>query len=178
MIRKCGFSAVESDIPEKHKSFFKTVLQNRHHKSSSKEADTNDIVKTPADVSPKRSPRTRNRVLYPRETAQCIPGRERGRGNTTRTLPPQAGLVYQLVMVVDVKGRKELGTSSMKNSIKVRSEDGWKKKNFNEEQTGGATRKMEHRNVNKKGKAAFSRPSSASKLHKPQKAWKKQKPNN
>ncbi|KAJ6747491.1 ARM REPEAT SUPERFAMILY PROTEIN [Salix koriyanagi] len=27
MIRKCGFSAVESDIPEKHKSFFKTVLQ-------------------------------------------------------------------------------------------------------------------------------------------------------
>ncbi|KAJ6332056.1 hypothetical protein OIU76_010440 [Salix suchowensis] len=193
MIRKCGFSAVESDIPEKHKSFFKTVLQNRHHKSSSKEADTNDTVKTPADISPKRfdespvpfgfifgwrSPRTRNRVLYPRETAQCIPGRERGRGNTTRTLPPQAGLVYQLVMVVDVKGRKELGTSSMKNQSKVRSEDGWKKKNFNEEQTGGAKRKMEHRNVNKNGKAAFSRPSSASKLHKPQKAWKKQKPNN
>jgi ribosomal RNA-processing protein 12 len=27
MIRKCGSSAVELDIPEKHKSFFKTVLQ-------------------------------------------------------------------------------------------------------------------------------------------------------
>ncbi|KAG5242652.1 RRP12 protein [Salix suchowensis] len=154
MIRKCGFSAVESDIPEKHKSFFKTVLQNRHHKSSSKEADTNDTVKTPADISPKRE---RKHNKNPPTSSR--PGISTGDGGGR-------------------EGAKRTRYIEHEKSIKVRSEDGWKKKNFNEEQTGGVKRKMEHRNVNKKGKAAFSRPSSASKLHKPQKAWKKQKPNN
>lgn len=76
------------------------------------------------------------------------------------------------------EGAKRARHFEHEKSIKVRSEDGWKKRNFNKEQTGDGKRKMELRNTNKKGKASFRGPSSASKLHKPQKAWKKQKLNN
>ncbi|KAJ6741796.1 ARM REPEAT SUPERFAMILY PROTEIN [Salix viminalis] len=180
MIRKCGFSAVQSDIPEKHKSFFKTVLQNRHHKSSSKEADTNDTVKTPADISPKRveKPKNKESASVPERNSSVHPGKRKGERKHNKNPPTSSRPGISTGDGGGREGAKRTRHFEHEKSIKVRSEDGWKKKNFNEEQTGGAKRKTELRNVIKKGKAAFSRPSSASKLHKPQKAWKKQKPNN
>lgn len=180
MIRKCGSSAVELDIPEKHKSFFKTVLQNRHHKSTSKEAGTNDTEKTPADISPKRveKPKNKESGSVPERTGSAHPGK-RKREKKHDEKPPTSSKPG--ISTGDGSGRegaKRARHFEHEKSIKVRSEDGWKKRNFNKEQTGDGKRKMEHRNTNKKGKASFRGPSSASKLHKPQKAWKKQKPNN
>lgn len=180
MIRKCGSSAVELDIPEKHKSFFKTVLQNRHHKSTSKEAGTNDTEKTPADISPKRveKPKNKESGSVPERTGSAHPGK-RKREKKHNEKPPTSSKPG--ISTGDGSGRegaKRARHLEHEKSIKVRSEDGWKKRNFNKEQTGDGKRKMEHRNTNKKGKASFRGPSSASKLHKPQKAWKKQKPNN
>lgn len=180
MIRKCGSSAVELDIPEKHKSFFKTVLQNRHHKSTSKEAGTNDTEKTPADISPKRveKPKNKESGSVPERTGSAHPGK-RKREKKHDEKPPTSSKPG--ISTGDGSGRegaKRARHLEHEKSIKVRSEDGWKKRNFNKEQTGDGKRKMEHRNTNKKGKASFRGPSSASKLHKPQKAWKKQKPNN
>lgn len=180
MIRKCGSSAVELDIPEKHKSFFKTVLQNRHHKSTSKEAGTNDTEKTPADISPKRveKPKNKESGSVPERTGSAHPGK-RKREKKHNEKPPTSSKPG--ISTGDGSGRegaKRARHLEHEKSIKVRSEDGWKKRNFNKEQTGDGKRKMEHRNTNKKGEASFRGPSSASKLHKPQKAWKKQKPNN
>ncbi|CAL5420826.1 unnamed protein product [Camellia sinensis] len=42
MMRKCGVATVESLAPEKHKNFVKSVMANRHGKTSSKETSTTD----------------------------------------------------------------------------------------------------------------------------------------
>ncbi|XP_065855758.1 ribosomal RNA-processing protein 12 [Euphorbia lathyris] len=54
LVRKCGSTAVELNTPAKHKGFVETVLQNRHHKSTSQEAGKTDMESTPADSSNKR----------------------------------------------------------------------------------------------------------------------------
>lgn len=180
MIRKCGSSAVELDIPEKHKSFFKTVLQNRHHKSTSKEAGTNDTEKTPADISPKRMEKPKNKESgsVPERTGSVHPGKRKREKKHNENPPTSSKPGISTGDGSGREGAKRARHFEHEKSIKVRSEDGWKKRNFNKEQTGDGKRKMEHRNTNKKGKASFRGPSSASKLHKPQKAWKKQKLNN
>lgn len=180
MIRKCGSSAVELDIPEKHKSFFKTVLQNRHHKSTSKEAGTNDTEKTPADISPKRveKPKNKESGSVPERTGSVHPGKRKREKKHNENPPTSSKPGISTGDGSGREGAKRARHLEHEKSIKVRSEDGWKKRNFNKEQTGDGKRKMEHRNTNKKGKASFRGPSSASKLHKPQKAWKKQKLNN
>ncbi|KAJ6363433.1 hypothetical protein OIU78_003581 [Salix suchowensis] len=170
-----------SSVSRNHiRSKVTTVLQNRHHKSSSKEADTNDTVKTPADISPKRVEKPKNKELgsVPERNGSVHPGKRKRERKHNKNPPTSSRPGISTGDGGGREGAKRTRYIEHEKSIKVRSEDGWKKKNFNEEQTGGVKRKMEHRNVNKKGKAAFSRPSSASKLHKPQKAWKKQKPNN
>lgn len=180
MIRKCGSSAVELDIPEKHKSFFKTVLQNRHHKSTSKEAGTNDTEKTPADISPKRMEKPKNKESgsVPERTGSVHPGKRKREKKHNENPPTSSKPGISTGDGSGREGAKRARHFEHEKSIKVRSEDGWKKRNFNKEQTGDGKRKMEHRNTNKKGKASFRGPSSASKLHKHQKAWKKQKLNN
>lgn len=180
MIRKCGSSAVELDIPEKHKSFFKTVLQNRHHKSTSKEAGTNDTEKTPADISPKRMEKPKNKESgsVPERTGSVHPGKRKREKKHNENPPTSSKPGISTGDGSGREGAKRARHFEHEKSIKVRSEDGWKKRNFNKEQTGDGKRKMELRNTNKKGKASFRGPSSASKLHKPQKAWKKQKLNN
>ncbi|KAL9361451.1 hypothetical protein Peur_044236 [Populus x canadensis] len=180
MIRKCGSSAVELDIPEKHKSFFKTVLQNRHHKSTSKEAGTNDTEKTPADISSKRveKPKNKESGSVPERTGSVHPGKRKREKKHNENPPTSSKPDISTGDGSGREGAKRARHFEHEKSIKVRSEDGWKKRNFNKEQTGDGKRKMEHRNTNKKGKASCRGPSSASKLHKPQKAWKKQKLNN
>lgn len=180
MIRKCGSSAVELDIPEKHKSFFKTVLQNRHHKSTSKEAGTNDTEKTPADISPKRMEKPKNKESgsVPERTGSVHPGKRKREKKHNENPPTSSKPGISTGDGSGREGAKRARHFEHEKSIKVRSEDGWKKRNFNKEQTGDGKRKMELRNTNKKGKASFRGPSSASKLHKHQKAWKKQKLNN
>uniref|UniRef100_A0A6M2EYR9 Uncharacterized protein n=1 Tax=Populus davidiana TaxID=266767 RepID=A0A6M2EYR9_9ROSI len=180
MIRKCGSSAVELDIPEKHKSFFKTVLQNRHHKSTSKEAGTNDTEKTPADISPKRveKPKNKESGSVPERTGSVHPGKRKREKKHNENPPTSSKPGISTGDGSGREGAKRARHFEHEKSIKVRSEDGWKKRNFNKEQTGDGKRKIEHRNTNMKGKASFRGPSSASKVHKPQKAWKKQKLNN
>ncbi|KAJ1384157.1 Armadillo-type fold [Sesbania bispinosa] len=51
LIRKCGSAAVKRVTPDKHKGFLKTVLENRHGKSS--EAVSNDAENMPDDSSAK-----------------------------------------------------------------------------------------------------------------------------
>lgn len=53
LLRKCGSAAVKPLTPEKYKGFLKTVLENRHGKSS--EAVTNDTENIPEDSSDQRS---------------------------------------------------------------------------------------------------------------------------
>nr|ACU19897.1 unknown [Glycine max] len=55
LLRKCGSAAVKLVTPEKYKVFLKTVLENRHGKSS--EAVTNDTKNMPEDSSAKRPER-------------------------------------------------------------------------------------------------------------------------
>ncbi|KAM3691175.1 hypothetical protein ACJW31_09G175400 [Castanea mollissima] len=55
IIRKCGSAVVESVTPEKYKSFLKTVFENRHGKTSSKESDAVDTEMMLADSSMKAS---------------------------------------------------------------------------------------------------------------------------
>ncbi|KAF3953726.1 hypothetical protein CMV_020855 [Castanea mollissima] len=55
IIRKCGSAVVESVTPEKYKSFLKTVFENRHGKTSSKESDAGDTEMMLADSSMKAS---------------------------------------------------------------------------------------------------------------------------
>ncbi|KAK4371480.1 hypothetical protein RND71_010955 [Anisodus tanguticus] len=49
LMRKCGVAAVKSVAAEKHKNFLKTVSENRHSKSSSKEDGTPETESTPSD---------------------------------------------------------------------------------------------------------------------------------
>ncbi|KAG6694233.1 hypothetical protein I3842_09G038600 [Carya illinoinensis] len=55
MLRKCGSAAVGSVTPEKYKSFLKTVVENRHNKTNSKESGTGDTEMMPAYSSTKAS---------------------------------------------------------------------------------------------------------------------------
>ncbi|CAK7342600.1 unnamed protein product [Dovyalis caffra] len=79
MIRKCGSAAVELDVPEKHRSFFKTVLQNRRHKPISKEFDTTDTETTHADISPKRveKPKNKESGFVPEGNGSVHPGKRK-----------------------------------------------------------------------------------------------------
>ncbi|KAJ8565076.1 hypothetical protein K7X08_001536 [Anisodus acutangulus] len=49
LMRKCGVAAVKSVAAEKYKNFIKTVSENRHGKSSSREDDTPETESTPSD---------------------------------------------------------------------------------------------------------------------------------
>ncbi|XP_060182729.1 uncharacterized protein LOC132612632 isoform X3 [Lycium barbarum] len=49
LMRKCGVAAVKSVAAEKYKNFLKTVSENRHGKSSSKEDGTSETESTPSD---------------------------------------------------------------------------------------------------------------------------------
>ncbi|KAJ8562676.1 hypothetical protein K7X08_031128 [Anisodus acutangulus] len=49
LMRKCGVAAVKSVAAEKYKNFLKTVSENRHSKSSSKEDGTPETESTPSD---------------------------------------------------------------------------------------------------------------------------------
>ncbi|CAN4107230.1 unnamed protein product [Withania somnifera] len=49
LMRKCGVAAVKSVAAEKYKNFLKTVSENRHGKSSSREDGTSEIESIPSD---------------------------------------------------------------------------------------------------------------------------------
>ncbi|WMV23855.1 hypothetical protein MTR67_017240 [Solanum verrucosum] len=49
LMRKCGVAAVKSVAAEKYKNFLKTVSENRHGKSSSKEDGSAEMESTPSD---------------------------------------------------------------------------------------------------------------------------------
>ncbi|KAK6945286.1 putative domain NUC173 [Dillenia turbinata] len=53
MIRKCGSAAVVTVAPEKYKGFIKSILENRHSKSNSKEAAASENASGPTDSLPK-----------------------------------------------------------------------------------------------------------------------------
>ncbi|KAI3917093.1 hypothetical protein MKX01_003542 [Papaver californicum] len=47
LIRKCGASAVEIDVPEKYMKYFKTVKEQRRGKNSSDKGESDDVVQNP-----------------------------------------------------------------------------------------------------------------------------------
>ncbi|MCL7045012.1 hypothetical protein MKW94_023059 [Papaver nudicaule] len=51
LIRKCGASAVEIDVPEKHMKYFKTVKEQRRGKNSCDKGESADAVQKPDDSS-------------------------------------------------------------------------------------------------------------------------------
>ncbi|GLT26550.1 hypothetical protein SLA2020_016090 [Shorea laevis] len=63
MIRKCGTAAVQLATPEKYKSFVRTVLENRHGKTSSKDAGTNNTDMLLADSETKGLQRRKQKEL-------------------------------------------------------------------------------------------------------------------
>ncbi|CAN4089903.1 unnamed protein product [Withania somnifera] len=51
LMRKCGVAAVKSVAAEKYENFLRTVSENRHGKSSSREDGTREMESTPSDSS-------------------------------------------------------------------------------------------------------------------------------
>ncbi|XP_014514666.1 RRP12-like protein isoform X1 [Vigna radiata var. radiata] len=85
LLRKCGSAAVKLVTPEKYKFFLKTVLENRHGKSS--EAVTKDSENIPQDSSTKRS-EWRKPLRAATPDKDSIKSNKRKRDNKFETVKP------------------------------------------------------------------------------------------
>ncbi|KAL7169027.1 hypothetical protein ACSBR2_034119 [Camellia fascicularis] len=79
MMRKCGVATVESLAPEKHKNFVKSVMANRHGRTSSKETGTTDQEPKVSESSPRGRQRKRKHSEFstPSEDGGKMEPRER-----------------------------------------------------------------------------------------------------
>ncbi|OAY40418.1 RRP12-like protein isoform X3 [Manihot esculenta] len=175
MMRKCGSAAVELVTPDKYKGFVKTVLQNRHHKPTSKEAGSNDTETAFTDSSGKRMNKQKKKESGSvAEENGSVQHRKRKRKNKENDNPrtmrepriPSSG-------GYGPKGTKKARHSGYQKSTKGKSADDTKKRKFVKESTSGGNKKMKFQNTSKKGKTAIHRP--ASRVHKHNKFGKKQK---
>ncbi|KAF2307960.1 hypothetical protein GH714_033822 [Hevea brasiliensis] len=150
MMRKCGSAAVELVTPDKYKGFVKTVLQNRHHKSTSKEAGSNDIETMPADSSGKRMNKQNKESGSVAKENGSVHHRKRKRENKENWSPPS--LREPHIPSGDgrvPKGSKKARHSEYQKSTKGQSAEN-KKRKFVKEFTSGGNKKMKWRNTSKK----------------------------
>ncbi|KAJ9184815.1 hypothetical protein P3X46_004503 [Hevea brasiliensis] len=176
MMRKCGSAAVELVTPDKYKGFVKTVLQNRHHKSTSKEAGSSDMETMPADSSGKRMNKQNKESGSVAKENGSVHHRKRKRENKENWSPPSSREPHIPSGDGRVpKGSKKARHSEYQKSTKGQSAENKKRRKFVKEFTSGGNKKMKWRNTSKKGETAFNRPATTSKVHKHNKFGKKQK---
>ncbi|KDP26064.1 hypothetical protein JCGZ_21097 [Jatropha curcas] len=154
MIRKCGSAAVEFVTPEKYKNFVKTVLQNRHHKSTSKEAVSNDVETVVAGSSGKRVDKKHKELSSAFEENGSAPHRKRKRKNKENETPTSRKLHKSSGNDRGPKGAKRARPSKYEESTTGQPADIRKKRNFIDEQTNSGKKRKERSNLNKEGNTA------------------------
>ncbi|XP_050227789.1 ribosomal RNA-processing protein 12 isoform X2 [Mercurialis annua] len=173
MMRKCGSTAVELVTPEKHKSFVKTVLENRHHKKTSKE-DSADMEIKLADSSSSDKIRKRKQKDFGSVAGEKSSMRKRTRKNKENENPPTSAEPH----ITSGNGgateeTKRNGNLKYEKPAKGPSADNGKKRKFIKEPTGGGKKSVEQRNTSKEGETVSHRAPYTPKFRKHNKFGKK-----
>eukprot|EP00257_Ricinus_communis_P021555 XP_015581076.1 RRP12-like protein isoform X2 [Ricinus communis] len=172
MRRKCGSAAVELVTPEKYKSFVKTVLQNRHHNTTSKEGSTGMETKLAYSSSKRIDKRKHKELGFVSEEK----GRKRKRNNKENGNPPT--FAEPGVSSGDgggPEGAKREWHSKYGKPVKGRSTDNGKKRKFIKQPASGGKKGVERTIMGKKGGTVFHKPASTPKFPKHNKFGKKRK---
>lgn len=178
ILRKCGSAAVKLATPEKYSGFLKTVLENRHSKTSSKESDTVEKEIMLPDSSTKssdsRPEKRKHKKLgsLPEENDSVAPRKKKWENKQNGG---KFGNSNEPHMSAGSGGKFRSANSANhfnnKKSIKGQSE-GKEKKNYNKGPISGGKRKMDQTNRSKKDEAAVN---NASRSHKHRLVGKQQK---
>ncbi|KAL3034112.1 hypothetical protein AAZX31_02G174400 [Glycine max] len=171
LLRKCGSAAVKLVTPEKYKVFLKTVLENRHGKSS--EAVTNDTKNMPEDSSAKR-PERRKPENSDNLEKNSLKDNKRKRDKKFETdMPGQKGSLMS-TSNDGLRLPKRSRYSNDKNPNVGRPEESEKgKKSWNKSFTGGGGKRKVKVTSTGKDKAASHVPIQPSKSHKLQRKFKR-----
>ncbi|WCJ33450.1 ARM repeat superfamily protein [Euphorbia peplus] len=159
LVRKCSSTAVELVTPAKHKGFVENVLQNRHHKSTSKEAGKTDAESVPEDSSNKRMNKRKHEKSGPVSAEKgSFHQKKRGRTHEHSKKEPRLS---------NSTGGGPEGTKIGRNTKYVKPTKG---------QSAGDDKKRKFNTENKGGGIKFDRrPASVSQSHKHNRTGKKQK---
>uniref|UniRef100_A0A2P2LGB5 RRP12-like protein isoform X2 n=1 Tax=Rhizophora mucronata TaxID=61149 RepID=A0A2P2LGB5_RHIMU len=173
--RKCGSAAVEAAAPEKYKRFVKTVFQNRHHKSTSKDAVATNTETSLEDSSIKRSEEQKHNDLgsFPNRQGS-VHHRKRKRGIYKG--PPDLRAPH--ITTGDDSGpqdAKRVENPKQKMLVKVPLRDKGEETPNNESNDWKTS--MEHKSMRKKRKGALQTLSSTFK-HRRHRKLGKQKAHN
>ncbi|XP_061371507.1 uncharacterized protein LOC133314080 [Gastrolobium bilobum] len=170
LLRKCGSAAVKLVTPEKYKGFVKTVLENRHGKSS--EAVTNDAENMPEDSSTKglewRKPRSSDS-----QDKDSVRHKKRKREKKFETNLPSKNETLKSTSIDELRAKRSRHSKYKKSNV-GRSE-GSKKGNKNGYKSfteGGEKRKVNLTSTDK-DKAASHIPIRASKSPKLKRKFKR-----
>ncbi|XP_024027240.1 RRP12-like protein isoform X3 [Morus notabilis] len=154
MIRKCGLSAVELVTPERYRSFVKSVVENRHNKTNSKDAaDSN----TEAKQDETFTSRHRNRKRKELDTAHEKTGSVKNEKGKKKHIANSTGTKESDISTAAAKVRRFSKIESSYTPGRGRKSN---KKNFDKGPWGGQKRKI---NMSSKDKAD-QKPASRSTL--------------
>ncbi|KAK8468212.1 hypothetical protein PHAVU_007G252200 [Phaseolus vulgaris] len=163
LLRKCGSAAVKLVIPEKYKFFLKTVLENRHGKSS--EAVTNDSENIPEDSSTKK-PEWRKPVRSATPEKNSVKNK-RKRDNKFETVKPGQKEPFKSASNDGLSLPKRSRHSNDKSPNDKRPEENRKGKNGgNKSFTGGGGKRNVKMTSTEKYKPASEVPTRPSKSQK------------
>ncbi|KAI4348683.1 hypothetical protein L6164_009378 [Bauhinia variegata] len=159
IIRKCGPAAIKLVTPEKYKGFLKTVLENRHGKSSATEAATTNLENMPDESSAKGIVLRKPKNLDSQENGS-VNYKKKKRGRKFETHAPKS------TGDDDFRLAKRTRRSDDKNSGKEKSEESKEsKRNRYRGLSSGGKRNVKSTDT-KKGGAGFRGSIQASKSHK------------
>ncbi|KAK4281892.1 hypothetical protein QN277_013336 [Acacia crassicarpa] len=164
IIRKCGAAAVKAVIPQKYMGFIKTVLENRHGRSSAVEDVNNDTENKPEGSSAKGPER--------RKKPKNLDSQENGAGKLKKRKRDKKFETHLPSLNDPLKSRSNHESDSAKrarhsynNNSKKGGQEGSKKgswSNKNKSLSGGGKRKVKPMST----KAASHGPMRSSKSHK------------
>ncbi|KAK7355184.1 hypothetical protein VNO80_14432 [Phaseolus coccineus] len=164
LLRKCGSAAVKLVTPEKYRFFLKTVLENRHGKSS--EAVTNDSENIPEDSSPKK-PEWRKPVRSATPEKNSVKNKKRKRDNKFETVKPGQKEPFKSASNDGLSLPKRSRHSNDKSPNVGRPDENRKgKKGGNKSFTGGGGKRNVKMTSTEKYKAASKLPTRPSKSQK------------
>ncbi|KAK9290022.1 hypothetical protein L1049_008185 [Liquidambar formosana] len=180
MLRKCGSAAVKFVTPEKYKGFVKTILENRHGKTSSMEAGTIDMKPASTDSSHNWQQKSKHKDLgisSGENGSVEFRKRKREKKQFLRTNEPHLAGSSSGGGVNWVKNARH---SNHGKPTEGRSQGNGKDKRiyFNKEPANDGKRKMERAKGGRNDKSAFHKPANASKLHKHQQVGRKRQKTN
>lgn len=152
MMRKCGIGAIQSVTPPVYGDFVKSVSENRHGKTNSKEAESGDTKSEPpmaSQIGQQKRKREESRNL-PKEGISGFKRMKGGKNQKSTT--PNARGHYMSPRVNGSNHDKQRGG-------RLRTRDN-NRSNFKKGQSGTTRRKMEHTEATtKKNKSDIHKPS-------------------